>query len=97
MKHIRMLGLAAVAALAFSALAVGQATGTATPTRNDEDSGSSKDEQLDSALTVAEGRATTTSPGIQRGNENAVHTVANEPGNGRKLAYEVGARDNSLM
>jgi hypothetical protein len=95
MSKIKTLGLAAVAALAFSALA-SATTGTAFAEGTDVDDRLDSTRQVDPTLLLVEGGKATTAVRGQLDRDTFTHEVTGRTNHERKLTNAVGKRDKSL-
>jgi hypothetical protein len=95
MSKIKTLGLAAVAALAFSALA-SATTGTAFLECTDLDDRRDSTRQVDPTFPLAAGGDITAAARNQLDCGTPLSTVTGRTNNERKLIHELGKRDKSL-
>jgi hypothetical protein len=94
MGHMKMLGLAAIAAAALSAV-VSETTGTLFTYRNDQEDGRDSGEQVGPTRLWTRAGDAMTPVGDQFG-KVTINTVIGNWDNGRNLGDEIGERDKSL-
>ena len=95
MRKLKFIGLAVIAACAFSAVATAAATRPYS-TDNDEDDRLDLTKPADPTLLLLDGGDTTTAVRNEFACGTPVNTVTGNSNNERKLTYEVGKRDKSL-